>query len=766
MVPVHDLGVVALAVLGLAFMLGWNSARLNQATLLWGIAHLALAGASFTGYRYQLTGSSAMAGLATLLTGLFLASLHAGTQFLRGRSTSPAGLVLRSLAVAFLIAAVGFGGDQRAGRYLVLALMMLAYGSSAYLFLGMRYRMLAAAFAFKTAAFALYWLEPSTIGTPYQSAWISAVGWASSVVLGLVMVNAAIVMSRERLNNVIKHLPDALVARRLDGKVLFCNERFAQLAGKASPAELVGQPVPLLARDEDEAQAMFRKVNAIVQSGPMHEPMRLERTVTPVQGEPFPAEILFSSYMDLGYAVVLGQIRDLSERKKSEEERFHQANTDQLTGLPNRRFLEQQLDAVLWIAQRQHMQCAVLLIDLDHFKKINDMLGHHHGDEVLRELAQVLKALQRSGDLLARLSGDEFALVLTGLPTLMGLLEVEERAQLLLERIRRSFHREGMDYHIDATIGVAFSGAEAATAAQLLQHAEVAMYEAKARGRGSWCFFDTAMDERMVESLKLESALRQAVPQHELRLHYQPVYSSATGALVKAEALVRWESPQLGWVSPARFIPVAEESSLILGVGHWIMDEAIGQIARWRDQGWGAPVIAINVSVKQFAQPDFEERLFALLQRHQVPPSSIELELTESLFASDQGDLAALLQRLHEAGVGLALDDFGTGYSSLSYLSRFRLHTVKIDRSFVMDLHQGNRSHSLVRAIISMAHSLRLKVVAEGVETAGQRQILQAEGCDHLQGYLLGKPMPAEQLRACPPVNDAGQAEDLPAAVI
>ncbi|CAN7420472.1 EAL domain-containing protein [Acidovorax sp. LjRoot74] len=766
MVPVHDLGVAALAILGVAFLIGWSGARLNQATLLWGIAHLSLAGATFTGYRYHLQPELQWLGVvATLLTGFFLASLHGGTNFLRGRIIGPGTLIGRSLGAAFLIAVVGIGGDEHAASILVLGLKMLVYGVSAYLCLQMHYRLLAVAFALKTGAFLLYFLEPSTIGTPFQDPAILTVGWISSVLLGLVLVDAAIAQTRMRLSNVIKHLPDALVARRLDGKILFCNDRFAQLAGRASPSELEGQQVPLLTREQEEAEAMFRKVNAMVRSGPLDEPMRLERSITPARGEAFPAEIIFSSYMDLGYPVILGLIRDLSERKRGEEERLHQANTDQLTGLPNRRFLEQQLDAVLWIAQRQHTQCAVLLIDLDHFKKVNDTLGHAFGDEILRDIAQALRDQLKPGDLLARLSGDEFALVMAGLPSLMSILEVEARALALLQLIRRQFKSDDMDYQIEATIGVAFSGREGLSAPVLLQRAEVAMYESKARGRGGWCFFESDMDERLAESLRLESALRQAVPRAELRLHYQPIYSCSTGRMAKAEALVRWESPQLGWVPPGRFIPAAEESSLILELGQWILEEAIRQAAQWRAQSSFAPVVSINVSVRQFAQPGFESQVFALLDRYGLPPSGIELELTETLLASDQENLPALLHRLHDAGVGLSLDDFGTGYSSLSYLSRFSLNTVKIDRSFVMGLQESSRNHSLVRAIISMAHSLHLNVVAEGVETWRQYEILKAEGCDYQQGYLLGRPMAAEQLRAHPQVV-AGEESNIPDAVI
>jgi diguanylate cyclase (GGDEF)-like protein/PAS domain S-box-containing protein len=762
MIPLHDIVVATVAMLGVAFLVCWNAARQNHAALLWGIAHLALAGASWTGYRFMLQPQAWLGLVSTLLTGLFIATLHAAAESLRGRLRSRRVLALRALGIALAVAAVGFGGSQMAGRLLVLALMVLAYGVSARFLLAMGYKAAGMAFAVKALACLAAVAELHTVGTPFQSPLAVVVNGVSSALLGLALIDATIHLSSQRLRNVLRHLPDALVARRLDGKVVFCNERFAQLAGVASPASLVGRSVPLLAADQGEADAIARKVNALAESTPLHEPIRLERSITPAQGAPFPAEVILSSHMDLGYRVILAQIRDLSERKKAEEERLQQANTDQLTGLANRRFLEQQLDALLWAGRHQGTYCAVLLIDLDHFKKVNDTLGHTFGDQVLCETARALLAHLQPGDLLARLSGDEFALVMPRLQSLASVLEVEARAQAILHAVRRDFRHAGMAFKLDASIGVAFPGKEALAASVLLQRAEVAMYEAKARGRSGWCFFDAGMDERLAGSLRIEAALRQAVAQGELRLYYQPIYCARTGRLTKAEALLRWESPQLGWVSPGRFIPVAEESALILEVGAWVLEEAIRQVAQWRAQGWDAPVVSINVSARQFAHPGFEALLHMLLHRHGLPPRAIELELTETLLASDQENLPALLHRLHDAGVGLSLDDFGTGYSSLSYLARFHLNTVKIDRSFVMNLQEGSRNHSLVRAIISMAHSLHLQVVAEGVESALQRAILQAEGCDYLQGYLLGRPMPAEQLQARPLALIGEQAATAP----
>ncbi len=753
MIAIYLISTATLAVLGIAFLICWNAARLNQAALLWGVAHLALAGASYLGYRFQLEGQLLAGLLSTALTALFLVCLHGATEAMRARPLTLPTLGARTLGVALLIAAIGLAGNQLVGRVLVMVLMQLAYGATAWLLWRMQERLAGAALAFKALSYLLYLAELQAVGTPFQSLHLLWVGWLSNLLLGLVLIDLAIRLAQQRLNNVLKYLPDPLVARNLQGKVVFCNERFAQLAGAASPAALVGQNVPLLAREEIEAEAVMHKITAMVRAANLDETIRLERQIEPVQGAPFPAELLFSSYTNLGTPVVLCQIRDLSEQRRAEQERLRQANTDPLTGLANRAFLLQQLDAVLWVAQRQGTGCAVLLLDLDHFKKINDSLGHARGDEVLRRMAALLQGQVQEGDLLARVSGDEFVLVLTALAPHSGILQVEARAQALLLRLRQHLMEEGAEYPLDASIGIALSHGDAQAQVQgamLLQQAEVAMYEAKGRGRGSWCFFDSAMDARLAESLRLEAALRLAIAHHELQLHYQPIYAAASGELAKVEALVRWHNPQLGWVSPARFIPLAEESALILDIGQWVLDEALRQLAQWRTESGCAPVMSINVSARQFAQPGFEERLWSGLRRHGLPPASIELELTETLLVGQDDGVGGLLQRLHTAGVGLSLDDFGTGYSSLSYLAHFRLHTVKIDRSFVMNLQEGSRNHSLVRAIIAMAHSLHLKVVAEGVESAQQRAILQAEGCDFLQGYLLGRPMPLQELRRHP----------------
>jgi diguanylate cyclase (GGDEF)-like protein len=419
----------------------------------------------------------------------------------------------------------------------------------------------------------------------------------------------------------------------------------------------------------------------------------------------------------------------------------HQAHHDALTGLPNRLLLEDRLGQSLAQAKRNQQQVALLFIDLDGFKGVNDTLGHAAGDALLKQVSARLADAVRASDTLARMGGDEFAVVLQEVRDTPSAMRVAEK---LLEALRAPLRLEGRDLRVSASIGLAFYPEDGLDADTLLRHADVAMYRAKASGRNTCCCFTPELQDQMEARLDLERRLDQALADGEFVLHYQPQFRG--GALGGFEALIRWNHPTLGLVPPARFIPAAEESGLILPLGRWALDEACRQMVAWRQAGAGDLVMAVNVSAVQFEDPSWVDTVAETLQRHGLPPHCLELELTESLVMDPGSEAGQRLARLKEMGVGLAIDDFGTGYSSLSYLHRLPIGTLKIDQSFVREFEPGaeDRSGPILQAIVALARNLGLSVVAEGVETETQRAFLQDLGCDGLQGHYLGQPAPAE----------------------
>lgn len=762
MLAYYEVGSLIVIILGFSFGLVWAADRANKAALYWSVSHLALAFAVLTGMRANLDAnkepaliSLILAGpfelnqvlilISSVLTGLFLATMYAAIQALRDRDLGAKRIVLASILVTLVISLVGFGLNRLLGRLLVLVMIVLLFIWAGWFFLRkLRMPWVGLAFLLRAASFASQLSSGEKLSTPEQNLPVFAFGWATATFLGLVLIYVSVRQSRQRLEQVLKHLPDALVVKKLDNSVLLCNERFAELAGVSKPDELIGRPVPNLFANKAQGECIDREIGASAHEGLLSEPVRLESDIRQAHAEEFPAEIIYSRFDDWGKPVIVAQIRDISERKAAEEERLRLLATDQLTGLPNWQSLEVQLSSILCEQERNHLGCAILIIALDHFKKINDAFGHEKGNAVLLEIAEVLKCSKGDRDLIGRIGGDEFALVMTDLDNRCPVLEVDERAQEITSKIERQIRNEDVSVMVGASVGIAFSHPGDTNPGTLLQRAQIAVYSAKERGRGEWCYFNDDMDSRMLSLLKIESALRSAISGNEMSLNYQPIVDARNGRTVKAEALARWFSPTLGPVSPPTFIPIAEKSSLILDVGFWILEEAIRQAASWSRELKDPPVVGINVSVRQFLHADFEARLASATAKHGVPPSLIDLEITESLFAnSNDEDLLAKFERLQNAGYGLSLDDFGTGYSALSYLVRFKLNTVKIDRSFVSGVDQDSKKLSIVKAIISMGKNLGLSVVAEGVETEAERQLLVDEGCDLLQGFLFSKPVAA-----------------------
>lgn len=423
--------------------------------------------------------------------------------------------------------------------------------------------------------------------------------------------------------------------------------------------------------------------------------------------------------------------KDLSETVAARQRIEQLAYSDALTGLPNRVRLSERIEFAIGLARRQKSRFAVLFIDLDRFKQINDSLGHIFGDQVLIEVAQRITSCLRRVDTTARLGGDEFVLLLHQTDG----FGAETTAHRILEVMSRPFEINRMKFSLSASIGVAIYPEDGETLDDLIKNADSAMYHVKERGRGDFRFYRRQMNLDLLTRVKIEHALREALGQQRIHLAYQPQLDLHRGEIIGAEALLRWTDPVLGAVSPAQFIPIAEETGFIIPLGAWVMREAIRQAEQWNVQGIQV-TMSVNVSAVQFHQASFVSSLVELLKASELPPGQLELELTESILIQNAEETLVRLKALAELGVKLAIDDFGTGYSSLGYLKRFPIHRLKIDQSFVRDIPDDESDAAIATAVINLAHSLNLKVIAEGVENQSQREFLIEAGCDEYQGYL------------------------------
>jgi diguanylate cyclase (GGDEF)-like protein len=431
------------------------------------------------------------------------------------------------------------------------------------------------------------------------------------------------------------------------------------------------------------------------------------------------------------------------QRQKAEDRLAHMAQFDALTGLPNRTMLQDRLALTLLQSQRRHLNAAVLFVDLDRFKLINDTLGHHQGDALIRQVGQRLLDCVRPGDTVGRISGDEFAVVLADLARADDAALVAQKA---LAALARTFDLGGNEAYVTASIGIAVYPADGADAETLLKNADMAMYRAKESARNSYCFFTAEMNQRSMAKVALNADLRRALERGEFALHYQPKVDLASGTLRGMEALLRWRHHARGIVSPGEFIPALEDSGLILPVGEWVVAEACRQLQRWAAAGHALVPVAVNLSPKQFRRRDLDGLIRGALERTGVSAEYLELEITESCLMEDPEDAVRLMRNLRAAGLRISIDDFGTGYSSLSYLTRLPLSALKVDRSFVRDAETSSEAASIVRAVIDMAQNLHLTVIAEGVETEQQAEFLRRHGCDQAQGYFYGRPVPAEEI--------------------
>ena len=445
----------------------------------------------------------------------------------------------------------------------------------------------------------------------------------------------------------------------------------------------------------------------------------------------------------------IGFFKDLTDALAAQKRIEQLAYSDILTGLPNKLLLSQQVDFALRVAERSGAEYGVFFIDLDRFKTINDSMGHAFGDRVLIDVAQRIKRCLRDGDMLSRLGSDEFVLFLRD----MDAHGAEVLARRILDVIGRPFQIDEMSFSVGCSMGIALYPEDGRTLDELIKCADTAMHLVKERGRGSFRFYQPQMNVDLLSRMKMDHAMRQAMERSLFRLHYQPQISLKTGRLLGAEALIRWTDAELGNVSPALFIPLAEESGFIITIGNWVLEEAVRQAVIW--QNCGTPItVSINVSALQFQQTDFVEIVASILRCSGLAPHLLELELTESILVKDANEALGRLHALAALGVLMSIDDFGTGYSSLAYLKKFPISKLKIDRSFVMGLPEDESDRAIVSATIGMARGLKLKVVAEGVETLAQRDYLASLDCESFQGFLCSPGLPAkefEQLMASLP---------------
>ena len=539
----------------------------------------------------------------------------------------------------------------------------------------------------------------------------------------------------QKYNALTRYANDIILMMDGTGRIIEANERAIQAYGH-SRGELLRMNVRDL--QAPEALASFDvNWNRCGAGGLVYETAHRH-----ADQSIFPVEVSARSIETEGRHIRQAIIRDITERKRYESQLERQANYDELTGLANRNLVQDRLNQALAFSHRHDCGLAVIFIDLDHFKNINDGLGHDAGDLLLTQVATRLVGNVREGDTVARQGGDEFVLLL---PEIRAEEDVPEITQKLVKAMSAPFDINGRELHITCSIGIASYPKDGEDRQTLLKNADAAMYRAKEMGRNNAQHYAAEMNFKAMERLVLENGLYHALGRNEFLLHYQPQVDLRTGEITGMEALVRWQHPELGLVSPAMFIPVAEDSGLIVSIGEWVLRTACAQNKAWQLAGFKPISVAVNLSARQFRQPDLAEMVAGILSETGLDSACLELELTESLVMQDVEKTIATLSKLKAMGIKLSVDDFGTGYSSLSYLKRFPIDTLKIDQSFVRDITTDPDDAAIAKTIISMAHDMQLKVIAEGVETEAQKSFLQQRHCDEMQGYLFSRPVPAAE---------------------
>ena len=539
---------------------------------------------------------------------------------------------------------------------------------------------------------------------------------------------------------VFENSREAIVIADADNHIITVNQAFTKITGYL-PEEVQGKNPKILASGEHGPDFYAAMWQSIRNAGHWQGEIWNRRK----NGEVYPEWLSISSVSDEYGKLThyIGIFADISELKAADERIRFLAQHDALTGLPNRSLLQDRLLQAMANAQRDKEQLAVLFLDLDHFKTINDSLGHHIGDRLLQQVAARLTASVRAIDTVSRQGGDEFVVVLV---QLKNPSDAAQLARKILLAISQPYDIDGLELHVTPSIGIAVYPEDGEDTESLIKNADAAMYHAKENGRNNYQYFTENLNTRAFERLTLENSLRRALEHGELLLHYQPLVELPSGAIVGAEALIRWQHPDFGLVPPDRFIPVAEDTGLIVPIGEWVIQEACRQNKAWQDAGLPAIPVAVNLSAMQFRQKNLAEVIGQILVETGLDANYLELELTESAIMSAAESTTKIMHSFKSMGLRLSVDDFGTGYSSLGYLKHFPIDKLKIDRTFVRDVSTDPDDAAIASAVIALAHSLRLKVIAEGVENQEQLEFLLREGCDGAQGYYYSKPLPAAKM--------------------
>ncbi|MFZ4527906.1 MAG: putative bifunctional diguanylate cyclase/phosphodiesterase [Undibacterium curvum] len=541
-------------------------------------------------------------------------------------------------------------------------------------------------------------------------------------------------------NQILDHLHDSVITMDLAGFILSWNRGAENLFGY-SAQEALGKNVIFLYDNEDQEDELHDD-HFLKYGGSTMEVRRKKKS-----GEVFWASLTLNTLKDKnGTPIALvGYLSDITQRKQTEQQLNHLAYFDPLTNLPNRIFFNKLVDQRLQIAQRKQQRCAILFVDLNRFKAINDTLGHEIGNALLQQVAQRFRQVLREEDLVARLGSDEFAIAIADIASQTHVGLVVEK---LLASLDEQFQVGRIDLSIGASVGIAMFPDDGSNSDLLLQRADIAMYKVKRDATafsGDYAYYNQQMNAHVADRLYLETSLRKALEQQQFFLLYQPKFSTTSRQFVSVEALVRWQHPERGMISPAEFIHIAEDAGLISELGNWVLHSACRQARIWQNSGVSPFLIGVNVSAREFTDA-LPGKIATALQVYGISPQWLQLEITESMLMQGADEVIWIMERLVALGVGLALDDFGTGYSSLSYLKRFPISTLKIDQSFVRGIPSDTNDCAIASAIIVMAHQLNLEVVAEGVETTEQFEFLGEAGCNQVQGYLLSKPVSAEKI--------------------